>query len=85
MDLLAFTRSNSTIDLAQQKTLLKTYTRLLSQVPVGALFYPRGFEYLSEVVQTVLQDLKNPLAAKLQETSYGQGCRNRQKNHRNAD
>jgi hypothetical protein len=57
IELLSFTRSNSTIDLTDQKALLKTYSSLLSQVPVRILLCPRGFEHLPATYQTILHDL----------------------------
>jgi hypothetical protein len=56
IELFAFTRSSSTIDLACQDALLKTYSSLLSQVPVRTLLYPRGFEHLPDIYQTILHD-----------------------------
>lgn len=59
IELLAFTRSSSTIGLADQKTLLRTYSSLLLQVPVRKLLYPWGFDHLPEIYQSVLQDSRD--------------------------
>jgi hypothetical protein len=55
--LLGYTRANSMIELSNQKNLLKTYTNLVSRVPVYHLEYPVGFEFLPDVYAAVLQDI----------------------------
>jgi hypothetical protein len=59
IELFAFTRASSTIDFADQKALLKTYTTMLSEVPVRKLLYPRGFNHLPDIYQSVLQDSRD--------------------------
>jgi hypothetical protein len=56
LELLAYTRANSMIEIQDQKHLLKTYAKLVLQVPVRHLEYPSGFEFLPAVYKAVLQE-----------------------------
>lgn len=57
VELLAYTRANSMIEISAQKNLLKIYSRLVSQASLRRLIYPRGFEYLDQIYWAVLQDI----------------------------
>ena len=59
VDLLAYTRANSMIEISGQKNLLRTYSLLISQASLRRLTYPRGFEYLDKIYQTILQDIEH--------------------------
>jgi hypothetical protein len=56
IDLLAYTRANSMIELSAQERLLKTYSRLLSQASIRRLTYARGFEHLPKIYEAIQQD-----------------------------
>ena len=58
VDLLAYTRANSMIEISAQRNLLRTYSLLISQASLRRLSYPRGFEHLDEIYQAILQDLE---------------------------
>ena len=57
IELFAFTRSSSTIELDQQQRLVGIYGRLLSHVPVRRLVYAAGFQHLPQLYQAILHDL----------------------------
>jgi hypothetical protein len=86
IELFAFTRASSTIDIADQQVLLKTYSSLLLKVPVRKLLYPWGFKHLPDIYQSVLQDShdKHSTAAATDSTrgDDDQESRSRQKSYR---
>jgi len=56
IDLLIQTRANTMIGVPAQQKLLKIYSRLLSQALIRRLTYARGFEYLPQIYEAILQD-----------------------------
>ncbi|HXG50491.1 MAG TPA: hypothetical protein VNN77_03680 [candidate division Zixibacteria bacterium] len=57
IELLAYTRASTMIGLPAQQRLLETYSEFLATLAVRRLIYPRGFEFLPAVYETVACDL----------------------------
>lgn len=54
IELLSNTRANTMIEVSNQMNLLKTYTSLVSKVPICQLEYSRGFDLLPAVYDEIL-------------------------------
>jgi hypothetical protein len=57
VDLLSYTRANTMIEIAAQKKLLATYSRLISQASVRRLTVTRGLQYLPDVYRAISEDV----------------------------
>lgn len=72
VELFRHTRAGSILEKEEQKTLLETFSKLVSSVPVSVLRFPEGFDHLPRVYDSIVRDLG--VSGKIDEggRSYGE-------------